>query len=113
MSLLAVLTVKVSAILLLALAGTLCLRGSSASAKRWVLAVGVVAAVAAPALDVLPIPPVVRMAPAGPFVFDGLRLGSYVLFTEPATGAGVAELAAASQRPAAASPAATSSAGWP
>ena len=102
MSLLAVLTVKVSAILLLALAGTLCLRGSSASAKRWVLAVGVVAAVATPALHVLPIPPVVRTAPAGPFVFDALRLGSYVLFTEPAAGAGVAELAAASQRPAAA-----------
>ena len=95
MSLLAVLTVKVSAILLLALVGTLCLRGSSACAKRWVLAVGVVAAVAAPALDVLPIPPVVRVAPAGPFVF-------YVLFTEPGAGAGVAELAAASQRPAAA-----------
>ncbi len=102
MSLLAALTVKVSAILLLALVGTLCLRGSSASAKRWVLAVGVVAAVAAPALDVLPIPPVVRMAPAGPFVFDALRLDSYDLFTEPAAGAGVAELAAASQRPAAA-----------
>ena len=102
MSLLAALTIKVSAILLLALIGTLCLRGSSASAKHWVLAVGVVAAVAAPALDVLPIPPVVRMAPVGPLVFDALRPGSYVLFTEPAAGAGVAELAAASQRPAAA-----------
>ena len=76
MSLLAVLTVKVSAILLLALAGALCLRGSSASAKHWVLAVGVVAAVAAPALDVLPIPPVAPMVPVGPLVFDALRLGS-------------------------------------
>ena len=102
MSLLAVLTVKVSAILLLALAGALCLRGSSASAKHWVLAVGVVAAVAAPALDVLPIPPVVPMVPVGPLVFDALRLGSYVLLTEPAAGVGVAELAAASQPPAAA-----------
>ena len=54
MSLLAALTIKVSAILLLALIGALCLRTRSASARHWVLAVGVVSAVAAPALHVLP-----------------------------------------------------------
>ena len=53
-SLLAALTIKVSAILLLALIGTLCLRRSSASARHWVLAVGVVSALAVPALHVLP-----------------------------------------------------------
>ncbi len=56
MSLLAALTLKVSAILLPALIGALCLRTRSASARHWVLAVGVVSAVAAPALHVLPIP---------------------------------------------------------
>ena len=40
MSLLAALTVKVSAILLLVLAGALCLRTRSAAARRWVLAIG-------------------------------------------------------------------------
>ena len=86
MSLLAVLTIKVSAILLLALIGTLCLRKSSAAARRWVLAVGVVSAVAAPALHVLPIPPV-RVAPVEPLVFDALLLRPDVPFTEPAVAA--------------------------
>ena len=81
MSLLAALTIKVSAILLLALVGTLCLRTRSASARHWVLAVGVVSACAAPALHVLPILPVV---PVGPLGFDALRLRPYVPFTEPA-----------------------------
>ena len=85
-SLLAALTIKVSAILLLALIGTLCLRKSSAAARRWVLAVGVVSAVAAPALHVLPIPPV-RVAPVEPLVFDALPLRPDVPFTEPAVAA--------------------------
>ena len=63
MSLLAALTLKVSAILLLALIGALCLRTRSAAARHWLLAVGVVSAVAAPALHVLPIPSVARVAP--------------------------------------------------
>ena len=84
MSLLAALTIKVSAILLLALIGTLCLRTRSASARHWVLAVGVVSAVAAPALHVLPIPPVVRVAPVGPLAFEALQLRPSVPFTEPA-----------------------------
>ena len=86
-SLLAALTMKVSAILLLALAGALCLRTRSASVRHWVLAVGVVSASVAPALHVLPVPPVVRLAPlgtldwsAGP-VFDMLGLRSHALFT--------------------------------
>ena len=83
MSLLAVLTIKVSAILLLALIGTLLLRRSSAAARHWVLAVGVVSAVAVPALHVLPTPPVARMAPVGPLLFDALQLAPYVQFTEP------------------------------
>ena len=83
MSLLTVLTIKVSAILLLALIGTLLLRRSSASARHWVLAVGVVSAVAVPALHVLPTPPVARMAPVGPLLFDALQLAPYVQFTEP------------------------------
>ncbi|MCY4507213.1 MAG: M56 family metallopeptidase, partial [Acidobacteria bacterium] len=101
MSLLAVLTIKVSAILLLPLIGTLLLRRSSASARHWMLAVGVVSAVAVPALHVLPTPPVARMAPVGPLLFDALQpsalptaaspgpraparpLGPYVQFTEP------------------------------
>ena len=101
MSLLAVLTLKVSAILLLTLIGTLLLRRSSASARHWVLAVGVVSAVAVPALHVLPSPPVARMAPVGPLLFDTLQPsalptavspgppapvrppGPYVRFTEP------------------------------
>ena len=73
MSLLAVLTLKVSAILLLTLIGTLLLRRSSAAARHWVLAVGVVSAVAVPALHVLPTPPVARMAPVGPLLFDALQ----------------------------------------
>ena len=77
------LTLKVSAILLLALIGTLLLRRSSAAARHWVLAVGVVSAVAVPALHVLPTPPVARMAPVGPLLFDALQLAPYVQFTEP------------------------------
>ena len=53
-SLLAALTVKVSAILFLALLGVFCLRRASASARHWLLAVGVVSALAMPALHVLP-----------------------------------------------------------
>ena len=52
-SLLATLTVKVSAVLLLALLGVFCLRRASASARHWLLAVGVVSALAMPALHVL------------------------------------------------------------
>ena len=96
MSLVAVLTVKVSAILLLALAGAFCLRTRSAAARRWVLAIGVVSACAAPALHVLPVPPVVRVAPlgvldwsAGP-VFDMLGLRPFSLFTADAVPAGSA-----------------------
>ncbi len=44
MSLLAALTLKVSAILLVALIGAACLRTRSASARHWVLAIGVVLA---------------------------------------------------------------------
>ena len=90
MSLLAALTVKVSAILLVVLVGALCLRTRSAAARRWVLAVGVVSACAVPALHVLPVPPLVRVAPlgaldwsAGP-VFDMLGLRPYALFTADA-----------------------------
>ncbi len=64
MSLLAALTIKVSAILLLALISAVCLRTRSASARCWVLAVGVASAAVAPALHVLPILPVVEVAPA-------------------------------------------------
>ena len=94
MSLLAALTVKVSAILLLTLVSAFCLRMRSATARHWVLAVGVVSACVAPTIHVLPIPPVVRVAPVGPLassagpVFDALGLLPYVPFTEPAdTGA--------------------------
>ena len=87
MSLLVALTIKVSAVLLLALIGTLCLRKSSASARRWVLAVGVVSAVVAPALHVLPILPV-WVAPVEPLVSDALRLGPDVPFTELAVAVG-------------------------
>ena len=94
MSLLAVLTLKVSAILLLALTTTLLLRGSSAAARHWVLAVGVVSAAAVPALHVLPTPPVARMAPVGLLLLDALPLDSYVRFAAPAdtdaVGSGVA-----------------------
>ena len=84
MSLLAALTIKVSAILFLALIGAFCLRTRAASARRWVLAVGVVSAGVAPALHVLPGPPVVRVAPVEPAVFDALRLPPGVTFAEPA-----------------------------
>ena len=109
MSLLAVLTVKVSAILLLALIGTLLLRWSSASARHWVLAVGVVSAVAVPALHVLPTPPVVRMAPVGSLLLDALPPRLYVQFAEPAdtgvVGSAVA-LQPADRRPSRSRPAA-------
>ena len=84
MSLLVALTIKVSAILFLALIGALLLRRSSASARHWVLAVGVVSAVALPALHVLPTPPVARMAPVGPLLLDALSPGPFSQFTEPA-----------------------------
>ena len=64
MSLLTALTIKVSAILLLALVGAVCLRTRSASARHWVLAVGVVSAGAVPAFEVLPVLPAVQVAPA-------------------------------------------------
>ncbi len=76
---LAALTFKVSAILLLALAGALCLRSRSAAARHWVLTVGVVAACAAPAIHVLPLLPGLQAAPVGPLawragpVFEALR----------------------------------------
>ena len=91
MSLIAGLTVKVSVILLLTLAGALSLRARSAAAKHWVLAVGVVSACVAPAIHVLPNLPVMQVAPVGPLawrvgpVFDALRLRPYpVPFTGPA-----------------------------
>ena len=52
-SLLAGLTIKVSGVLLLALIASVCLRRSSASARHWVLAIGVMSALAMPALSVL------------------------------------------------------------
>ena len=88
-SLLVALTVKVSAILFLTLAGALCLCTRSAAARHWVLAIGVVSACVAPALHVLPMPPAVRMAPVGPLawsagpVFEALRLRPYIPFLEP------------------------------
>ena len=104
MSLLVLLTLKVSAILLPALIGALLLYRSSAAARHWVLAVGVVSAVAAPALHVLPTPPVARIVSVGPLSFDALQPsplptaaspgppvparppGPYVPFTEPEAG---------------------------
>ena len=65
MSLLGALTIKVSAILLVALIGAACLRKRSASARHWVLAIGIVSACVAPALHVLPIPAAVQIVPAG------------------------------------------------
>ena len=97
MSLLVALTIKVSAVLLLALIGALLLRRSSAAARHWVLAVGVVSAVAVPALHVLPTPPVARMAPVGPLLLDALPPGPYVQFTgpvEPADADGVGSVVA-------------------
>ena len=64
MTLLAALTIKVSAILLLALVAAASLRTRSACARHWVLAVGVVSAGAAPALHFLPVLPLVEVAPA-------------------------------------------------
>ena len=64
MTLLAALTVKVSAILLLALVAAASLRTRSASARHWVLAVGVVSASAAPAFHFLPVLPLVEVEPA-------------------------------------------------
>ena len=106
MSLLAALTVKVSAILLLVLIGTFFLRTRSAAARRWVLAAGVVSACVAPALHVLPVPPVVRVAPlgaldwsaAGP-VFDLLGLRAYAPFAADADVLGSAGASEAGFRP--------------
>ena len=101
-SLLAALTVKVSAILLLALFGAFCLRTRSAAARHWVLSIGVVSACAAPALHVLPIPPVVRVAAVEPLassaglVFAALGLRPHVWFAEEA-GAGTIGPAVASE----------------
>ena len=100
MTVLSALTVKVSAILLLALAGALCLRARSAAARHWVLTVGVVSACAAPAIHVLPLLPGVNAAPvgrlawrAGP-VFEAFRLRPYTApFAEPA-GVGAVRAAA-------------------
>ena len=93
---LAALTFKVSAILLLALAGALCLRPRSAAARHWVLTVGVVAACAAPAIHVLPLLPGLQVAPVGPLawragpVFEALGLRPHAApLAEPA-GPGVA-----------------------
>ena len=106
MSLLAALTVKVSVILLLALAGALGLRARSADAKHWVLAVGVVSACVAPAIHILSNLPVMQVAPVGPLawrvgpVFDALRLRPYPMpFTGPAD-AGVVRPAAGRVPPA-------------
>ena len=92
---LAALTVKVSAILLLALAGALCLRARSAAARHWVLT-GVVWACAAPAIHVLPLLPGVQAAPVGPLawragpVFEALRLRPYSSpLSEPDAGGAV------------------------
>ena len=88
---LAALTVKVSAILLLALAGALCLRARSAAARHWVLTVGVVSACAAPAIHVLPLLPGAQAAPVGPLawragpVFEALGLRPY---SSPLAGPG-------------------------
>ena len=91
-SLLAVLTVKVSAILLLTLVGALCLRTRSAAARRWVLAVGVVAACLAPALHAVPVPSVVRVAPFGALDWSAghmfAMLRPYALFTADADALG-------------------------
>ena len=81
-SLLAALTIKVSAILLLVLIGALCLRRASASARHWLLAVGVVSALAMPALHLLPT--------------DALRLRLSIPFAEPA-GTGLLGAAVALQ----------------
>ena len=95
MIVLSTLTVKVSAILLLALAGALCLRARSA-ARHWVLTVGVVSACAAPAIHVLPLLPGVQVAPVGPLawragpVFEAFRLRPYTApFADPAGGGAV------------------------
>ena len=93
---LAALTFKVSAILLLALAGALCLRLRSAAARHWVLTVGVVAACAAPAIHVLPHLPGVQAAPVGPLawragpVFEALRLRPYAAPLAEQAGPGAA-----------------------
>ena len=93
MSLLAALTVKVSAILLLTLAGVLWLRARSAAARHWVLSVGVVSACVAPGLHILPVPPVAPVGPlawsAGP-VFEAFPLRPYLPFTTPADAGEIA-----------------------
>jgi TonB family protein len=97
-SLLAALTVKVSAILLLALVATQCLRTRSAAARHWVLAVGVVSACFAPAVHLLPLPPV-QVVAIGPLarsagsVLDALGLRRFV--TQPADAPAYVTAAAA------------------
>ena len=88
MSLLSALTVKVSAILLLALIGAVCLRARSAAARHWVLAVGIVSACVAPALHVLPIPPSVQVAPAGAGVLGPIVASEAVAAVPSAAGVG-------------------------
>ncbi len=90
---LAALTVKVSAILLLALVCALCLRARSAAARHWVLTVGVASACAAPAIHVLPHLPGAHAVPVGPLawragsVFEALQpRSSAAPFAEPAEG---------------------------
>lgn len=95
MSLLAVLTVKVSAILFLALIGVRGLRRRSAAARHWLLAVGVVSACAAPVFHVAPIPPAARVAAVGPLVFDAVRPRACAPCAEPADAGGPGPAAAA------------------
>ena len=93
-SLLAALTVKVSAILLLTLVGAFSLRRRSAAARHWVLAIGVVSACVAPAIHVLPVPPVVRVASAEALawsagtLFETLALRLHAPFTADAGATG-------------------------
>ena len=98
-SLLAALTVKVSAILLLTLAGAFSLRRRSAAARHWVLAIGVASACVAPAIHVLPIPPVVRVASAEALawstgtMFEALAMRLHAPFTADAGAIGSVDLA--------------------
>lgn len=66
MTLLLASTIKVSAILLVALLGAACLRTRSAAVRHWVLAVGVASAFIAPLVHVLPLAPTLHVAPPGP-----------------------------------------------
>ena len=81
-NLLAALTIKVSAILLLTLICTLGLRRSSASARHWVLAVGVVSALAMPALHSLPMH-TVRLYLSVPFTGADVGLLEATAISQP------------------------------